>query len=366
MTIAVYIPSQEDKDPCPGFARQVFVELAALNRAHQFIFLSDEATDQPLTSNGNVTRITVKPAMRNRLLQHYVFNFKIPRILTRYNVDWFISSTVCSLRTKKNQLLIVPDLAFLKTDSSVSKADRAYLKRFGHSFLRKASGILLLNNSLRPLLETKFHILPARIHHTPWAFSRETGRDAVQREKIKDELTAGSEYFLAFVNDHSERHLLTVIKAFSIFKKWQKSSMQLVVVFDFSATAKTVPGLSSYKYREDVKLIDAATHSRYQEILSSAYALIYLSRTENLRGAGVHLFKSQYPMIVSATAFNQDFYGDAVFYSAANEKALSDRMMLVYKDEAARQRTLNTAADFLAKNNAVTVAQNISRVLGIG
>ena len=84
------------------------------------------------------------------------------------------------------------------------------------------------------------------------------------------------------------------------------------------------------------------------------------------RGAGVHLFNSQYPMIVSATAFNQDFYGDAVFYSAANEKALSDRMMLVYKDEAARQRTLNTAADFLAKNNAVTVAQNISRVLGIG
>ena len=73
-----------------------------------------------------------------------------------------------------------------------------------------------------------------------------------EREEIKNKYSEGNEFFLYFGIISSQNNLINLLKAFSAFKKRQRSSMQLIIAGkpgkDFDEFSKS---LELYKFKKE-------------------------------------------------------------------------------------------------------------------
>ena len=74
-------------------------------------------------------------------------------------------------------------------------------------------------------------------------------------EATKNVFAEGCDYFLFPVNSVSEHSLIIILKAFSQLKKWQKTSMKMLFLFEKEADEKLLPDFKNYKYKNDVKFL---------------------------------------------------------------------------------------------------------------
>ena len=74
---------------------------------------------------------------------------------------------------------------------------------------------------------------------------------------IKAMQADNNDYFLSILNDDDEDNFTFLLHAFSKFKKWQQSSMKLLLLPKYEAFDKKIfEKLKTYKYREDVRLLE--------------------------------------------------------------------------------------------------------------
>ncbi|MEO6669218.1 MAG: glycosyltransferase [Ferruginibacter sp.] len=341
MTIAVHIAVPEiPTEISSNFIYNCFVVLAAKHPGNHYIFIFDKPYPPALITEKNITPVMAGPQVKNRLLQYYFYNFKIPRLLIKYNVDYFVSAEVCSLRTNIDQCLIVKDLSFLKQKNLFTKTDARYLKKYTKFFVKRSTKIVVLNPSLKTTLVNSYGIeghkistVNSGIDDAVRAFTYE------EAEQVRNKSTDGKGYFLFFVTPSSVANIITMLKAFSIFKKWQKSDMQLVMLFS-SNERTTIKDLSSYKYKADVKTLNLTSVEMEKEISASAYAALHLPSMEITETKGLTVLATEVPLITINNDFCRSIYGDAALYTAAEEKEIAEKMMLLYKDENGRKEII--------------------------
>ena len=151
MTIAVHIRfSDNAADPDNNLHYQCFTILAAKYPEHHFIFIFDKPYPPGLIIQKNISALLLPPQIRNPLLQHYWYNFKIPVLLDRYHADHFVNNAAtCSLRTNIPQSIILNDLSFLDKKNLYTAGDTRYLKKYFKKFVAKASSIAVTNQHVR-------------------------------------------------------------------------------------------------------------------------------------------------------------------------------------------------------------------------
>lgn len=359
MTIAVHINLTDQKnDISTNFNYNYFIILAAKFPSYHFIFIFDKPFAPSIITEKNITAVLSGPQIRNRLLQYYFYNFKIPRLLNKYNAALFVSTDVCSLRTTVSQCLVIRDLSFLKKKNLFSKADARYLKKYTGYFVKRAERIAVMNPDLKTSMVRSYAVDENKIS------TLHIGIDDIfkpcgyqKAEKTRNRFTEGKEYFLFFATAAAEINIITILKAFSIFKKWQKSNMQLIILFSKAGMEDSIKELSSYKYRADVKTITAAGRDTTAAIIASAYAAIYLPAIEITEKAGLNSMASEVPLITTNNDFCKNIYKDGALYSSAAEKDLAEKMMLLYKDEQTRH-------DLVTKGKVIATSHNWQNAAG--
>lgn len=149
-----------------------------------------------------------------------------------------------------------------------------------------------------------------------------------QQEKVKETYTNGHDYFCFLLDNNTAPYAMSVLKAFSIFKKWQKSSMKLVVIEDHAQLSQTVAKLHLYKYREDIAVIDLKDADR---LISSCFAGIYLSKKSMNDFALKVAF--HHPLIVMQDSTAAFAMNEAALLTTGTEDDLAECMMALYKHE---------------------------------
>ena len=154
----------------------------------------------------------------------------------------------------------------------------------------------------------------------------------------KQELTHGADYFLAFM---TVDHFVHTLKEFSIFKKWQQTSMAILFVCkDQKELDKAEALVKGYKYRnavffklaETIDLIDFA--AAYCTVWSSA-TNYYTRFMQWSAGLGVPLLinsKTNYAIAYTKAGESFDF---------TETMGLSNHFKLYYKDEVYKQSKAN-------------------------
>lgn len=345
MTIAVHISFSDSKvDLSKNFNYRCFTILAEKYPEHHFLFIFDKPFVPGLIKHKNITPVLLLPQIKNRLLGHYWYNFKIPSLLKKYQVDLFISNGINScIRTSVKQCLVLEDLAFLTNENVTPRRDSGYIKKYFKKFLTKAAYIALTNQATSITLARIFPQVKNKTHVIGYGLNGPAENTGYKEMKdTRDHYAAGKEFFISFITDASVSNTTMLLKAFSAFKKRQLSNMQLVLAFASPHKIETtVKDFANYKYRNEVKIIYIQDDELLAEITSAAYAAIYLPALAIMEDSGLMAIKNNIPLITSSNEFCKSLYNDAALYAKIDENNLAEKMMLIYKNENLRNDLIN-------------------------
>jgi len=180
-----------------------------------------------------------------------------------------------------------------------------------------------------------------------------------QKEKIKDDYSNGKEYFLFYSDEWTKKaEFVSVMKAFSLFKKWQKSNMQLILIIDQAIEQELSKLVENYKHKEDVRLILNNEGKQFFNLLSACYGCI-MGYNSSIQSKMIHAIKLNIPMIVDESDFNKSSFANACVYTKMDEIQISQKMILLYKDELFREQIINATKEISDKLNWDCISDNI-------
>lgn len=326
------------------FLHETFSRIVRNHPAHTFIFIFDRPYDPRFVFEKNVIPVIAAPAARHPLLWKFWYDIRIPALLKKYKADVFVSCDgFCSLHTKVPQCLVIHDLAYLHYPSFNKKLQLLFYKKYMPGFLNKATTVATVSDFSKNDIVSHFTIHPDKIDVVFSAAKENFKPISIEKKAaVKNKYTDGKEYFVYSGSIHPRKNLINLLKAFSVFKKRQKTSMKLVLAgrlaWKFESFTKS---LQSYKYRNDVVMTGYVEEEELINITGAAYGMVYPSVWEGFGVPVLEAMQSGIPVITSANSAMQEIAKEAALYiNPTSHTDIADKMMLLYKDENLRNELI--------------------------
>ena len=290
----------------------------------------------------NVLLHIVIPAGSNFSLKYW-YGYKLNRIFKKYQVDVAVCLYgVCTNATIK-QVLVIPDVSLVKQEKRELLWQQFAAGRIKES-LQAASTVLVYANAAKQAIEStgiesgRIQVLP---YTAPEVFAPMEWHNKLY---VKSRYAQNKEYFVGILPDHNEAVFIDLLKAFSKFKKWQQSGMKLVLLpKDESFAGNIYDKLETYKYREDVNLVNDADRKDTADLIAAAYALLHPALSDADLWPGTVALQCNTPVIATQTASLEEYLQDAaVLVPDKDYEAFGDELNRIYKDE--NHKTNMTAA----------------------
>jgi len=158
-----------------------------------------------------------------------------------------------------------------------------------------------------------------------------------QLAPVRSALTDGNQYLLAFVGANE---ILPIVKAFSVFKKWQLSTMSLVFVMDTDAEKdKAANLLLGYKYKDAVELVTVSNFKL--EWIAAAYLTIFSAMNSHRFQFLTYTMRYQIPFLMHHDQVAVNFIATEMaeageYFDFKQPDILANHFKLYYKDEMYR------------------------------
>lgn len=179
-----------------------------------------------------------------------------------------------------------------------------------------------------------------------------------EKEAVKNSFSAGNEYFLYYGPVAKNHDILILLKAFSQFKKRQRCSMRLLLALTGPEGNETLQKkLTSYKYREEVQLLQELSLADVARLATGAYGIIASAAYQPgwwLLGG----MQAGSALVAQITATSKEVCGPACYHLQQWETdPIAQSMMLLYKDETYRSKLIANGEQQIAAqgmNSVVT------------
>lgn len=333
---------------------------------HKWVIFHSNKKNLPSLSMPNYSFVPVKPSLKNSLLLHYWYQFKLPILLKKAKADLFISELqVVSNRTQVPQIMVIRNGFFIADKKSSASLYLRYQQKNMLKFIQQSQHIIAVNEWVAGKINLEYPasknktIVVAPILHPSFAPMLWEQRDSVLNLYSND-----IEYFYSYHNAETQPYMMLLLKAFSLFKKRMKSGLQLVLLQ--STKEEPVKDFHLYKYRKDVHLHKLGDVAIEAAIAGASFAGIFLQPDVLSDLSPMHCIKAGNVPIVPKAERNQQIFGEAAMYVEDGQQALADAMMLLYKDEVVKKQLLqageNWIKNYQQQNNPLLFEQTISAV----
>ena len=201
-------------------------------------------------------------------------------------------------------------------------------------YIKKAAISFGINDWAMGSLKNKYPSFTKKIQEAWLPVSLLPKLEWVDLSETRNELTQSNNYFLSFTPID---HLIDTLKEFSLFKKWQQTTMSLVFILDNQKQLEQAQQiLKGYKYQEAIVL---KTLEQVEiEWLAAAYAILLdgidFDKTSLMEWA-IHY---DIPLLFNQNQLQPSSWlkaGEVFLFSEKN--ALFNRFKLYYQDEMYRQ-----------------------------
>ncbi len=124
-----------------------------------------------------------------------------------------------------------------------------------------------------------------------------------------------------------------------MFKKWQQSNMQLVIAGRTTGWTEVLEEkLLTYKYREDVAVLENIKNEETAKLVAASYALVYPVSGNVFPLAMLWAVQSNKAIIATDTIVNRQLTNAAAWVEPGNTvEGFAKAMILLYKDEQQQQ-----------------------------
>jgi glycosyltransferase involved in cell wall biosynthesis len=216
-----------------------------------------------------------------------------------------------------------------------------FLKYYTPRYLKAASRIVTVSEFSRNDIMKQYGISRDRISVIPNG-AREifSPLNVEEKEAVRQQYSEGKQYFIYSGSIHPRKNLISLLKAFSRFKKRQKSNWKLVLAGRLAwKNEPFLASLKTYKYREDVVMTGYVDEQELARLTGAAYAMVYPSLWEGFGMPVIDAMRSGVPVITTSGSAMEEVGGSAAMYAhTADPQDLGEKMMTLYKDEQLRAR----------------------------
>jgi glycosyltransferase involved in cell wall biosynthesis len=310
---------------------------------HSFFLIADIDTGKfPISKNATI--IDASPKSVSIILCKIWYAYKLPVLLKKYKADVFINmDCICSLKTKVPQCILVPDISFPDHTS--------YFKKNTPAFFEKATSIITFSQLVKNEICKQYSRLATEKVAVIYNGVDEILLHEDREENTKEKYTEGKEYFLYLGDINVATNLINLLKAFSFFKKRQKSNMQLIIATKaFAPENAFVKSLKTYKYKNDVKLVVELQEEELIKITAAAYVFIYALEQTGFYTPLLRAMQFEVPVITANSLVTAEICEDAaLFTDPAIFENIADKMMLLFKDEDKRTELIKKGKKVVAK-----------------
>lgn len=288
-------------------------------------------------------------------LLNWLYHVKIPSILKKTRMQAVIDlNGIGSSKIHIPQFIIAGEPLFNKDLKQLNAIENYAVKNFAASQQVAKGCIIYSDKKLESgsIVRDKSFFIP---YTSPDIFRTFEWHDKLM---IKANYAENKEFFLSVLGDDAAEDFVLLMQAFSKFKKWQESNMQLLVLpkhekFDTAITEK----YKTYKYRDDVKLLENTEDKQIAAIFASAHSLLQVNaQMPNLLMIAVAM-QCSLPVISFDNDDVKEYAGNAVLFSKEKSAAsFGDSIIELYKDEnlhaQLKQEAFDMSAKFKRKENA--------------
>lgn len=365
MTIAInsvqYLPfSHHD------YFLEYFGQVATAEAGHRFIFIVSNDCRLSWLEDPDFIKVMTSPKRTEWNWKAWLY-FGLPTIARMYKADLVINTGgMCSSRIHVPQWLCISDLSHLSSPRLFTQRVLRFRNRWMPAFIRRAGTILVPSVAIKNVIAANYatdhknihviQLLPSA-HFKPLEWQ--------EKEDIKDKYSGGKEYFLFSGEIEGRVDLIHLLKAFSFFKKRQRSNMQMVIACaGLAAGHSFIKELNTYKYRDDVKLLAELPEAELAAVTAAAYAFIYPCVNEGTALMPLRAMQCGVPVITSDMAAILEIARDTVLYADPSSfEDIADKMMLLFKDEVKRAGMIRKANELVLKIAVPQTAQALRDLL---
>jgi hypothetical protein len=349
MTIAVHINTlSAAQNFISEFYTAVFSTIAIRLPQHQFLFIGNATTEKLPVATENISYHSIPTISNLKFIQHSWTKYKLSAFFKKNKVDYFFSdANMLFSKLYCNQMVYCMNAACLKNKKATEN-------------LKSVEGLLVPNNFVKAqfvaaniLTESALHVVEPAMFHTFSPLS------ATEKETAKSAYSDGKEFFTFHTDAVADENIILVLKAFSIFKKWQKSNMQLHLITPNGFATKTTQLLENYKFKSDVVVVETGEAQAY---FSAAYASIFVSEQGQLTKNMLLNCSKIVPMLVPKNDFNQSAFENGAGYFELDAESLSKQMILIYKDESYRSGIINAMQQ---RANAYLISAAAQKIMAL-
>ncbi|MGH2648285.1 MAG: glycosyltransferase family 4 protein, partial [Ginsengibacter sp.] len=302
MVIAVNtkITVKDELEETDNFIFETFSRIIKLHPQHTFVLISETTINDLFISSENVMRIAIGAKKKNPALWYLWYNVRIPAVLKKCKADIFVSyGGIASVASRVPQCIIIPDLAFIHQPSVFKKSNLLFYKTFIPGSIKNSKAIITFSKFCKADIIKQYKTDTDKIKVIYKGVNenfKEIGYR--EREEIKIKFGDGNEYFVYAGEVGAHKNLLTLLKAFSAFKKRQKSSMQLLIVGKQGWKYKEfIENLRLFRFKEEVKILKDLSLEELVKVTAAAYAMVYSSLYESFATPPLYAMKSGVPVI---------------------------------------------------------------------
>ena len=350
MNILINTLSLFDRSHITEFHRSLYVHWIKKYPQHHFIFLTEENEVLSIAGAGNCKQIQLKAPFRTSFFKEIWLRRKLRTMARREQAALFISHEISIPNAGIPQLLLSPSRV---PDLSKSKIALVF---------KDVQSVVVHTLAEKEWLQKEYPAAAAKIKYVKEAPSEAffTATDE-NIELTKEKYTAGNEFFLYNGALGEQQNLMHLLKAFSLFKKRQRSSMQLVMAgyptVDFAAFEQS---LKTYRFKNEVLLLCPADEQEKQSVVAAAYACVFPNDMAHDTSALYQALQLKCAVIAAAGGRFAELAGDAALSANMQDvRDLAEKMMLLFQDERLRHHLVENGSHQIKSFDFETSAQAI-------
>jgi glycosyltransferase involved in cell wall biosynthesis len=304
------------------FSYETLKRITQNHPEHHFYFIFDRDFDQSFIFGNNVTPIVAGLPTRHPFLWYLWFEFSIPKILKKYNIDLFLSTDgFLSLKTKTPQVVVIHDINFIYNPKQlpfwVSKYYNFFVKKYAHKALQIGTVSEYSKSDICNTFDIQLDKVTVCYNGSNSAY---IPLDEEAKEFVKSQYTQSEDYFLFVGALNPRKNVPGLLKSYELFRKSGKYSQKLVIVGSaMHLTGEIDKTLKEMHYKDDVVFTGRLDVVELHKILASSIALIYIPFFE---GFGIPLVEAMYAetAIVSGnTTSLPEVVGDAALLCSPDD-----------------------------------------------
>lgn len=311
-------------------------------------------SDNPSSSLFTEVNTPIVPFFRN-----FFFNNKIAKIIRDVHPDIVINFSPTSCPVKVPQIfyasLFVKQYANGLSEKTAKKISEK-LKSF-HFIVVNSIKERDFFSKYFPRYEEKIRL----IYRISDGFGKQLEYD--DKQLFKARFTQGSEYFLVKPVD-DKNLLVNTLKAFSGFKKWQKTNTKLVITEKEDGQNTDIRELlCNYRFREEVVTIPA-THTEFDKIFSASYAVILPEKFDADFLYPISALEANTAILFPEESIYSEIINEGVFpFQYQSQDDLTRVMLEVFRDENERSKHIKIACRILNQLQQKNFYDNLKNTL---